>query len=367
MKSIKTYGLINWKDWYSLYKLEYQKSEIEKKAEFLSHYIPKDRLSAIYNSIKKDLGKLSDKMLEIYYKAFEDYVYAHVSEDAEMYLSNFHIANIFGKEFLSVYLDIQKAVDSDDTQKKILALNEAKNFTHNYNQYVVGLSGEPDIPELDIDYARYVWDNDVLLWTDDSVSKFYDDLTSNKYHKYWDLDIEKNANLKYATNYLGGRSNKHVRQQQVFKAKNKSNWYKMANKQNVAYHGTSKDKANKILTEGFNTYVSWEQFENYFGFFYNDLSSENQEKINIPNNQVGSKWENAVNELSNLWYDENPNIQIIWVTDNPSVAGEFGGVVLEVDIEDMDYFFDDLSYGWCMKYDGAIIPSIKFKILTLSD
>jgi hypothetical protein len=210
------------------------------------------------------------------------------------------------------------------------------------------------------EFQATVFEVDYLMnyngWSEEEIIDFfvtpqYQDLSEAMIRRV--IEVVKSPTPREYTEDMG--------QKQLFRMNSRFNWYKISQKEE-AYHGTSYDNAEKILTHGFDTYVSWDQFENYFNVFYNDLSFENQEKIEVPKSKIGSKWENAVDQLMELWYKENPNMQIIWVTHSPEIAEDFGHVVLEVDISDMEHFFDDMGYGWCEKYQGSVIPPEKFKL-----
>jgi hypothetical protein len=107
----------------------------------------------------------------------------------------------------------------------------------------------------------------------------------------------------------------------------------------------------RILKTGYYGYPDVAYFEEHYYSFLNDLSSENQQKVeNItPRDWAGEEWENAYELLAELWFQEHPNTMLVWISDLPNDV--FGDTVLRVDLSDMESFLDDYSYGSAYKYE----------------
>jgi hypothetical protein len=212
MEDIKSYGTVGWKDWYLLYELEYKMSQFSQKAQrgqlTDSEYI-------YYNKLKEKLREVANRLLPAYYDAFDSYIDWHVSDEIYNSLRDSDIIRIFGESFFNVFDDLREAYHSEDLNYKIQALNQAKDYTHSYYQHIVTLIGEPEEDlDVDVELARYRWDDDLPVWDDDSVEKFYDDLSGGRFIPEWDKEVERMAsNFNWyiiAQNYTSDISMKQI-------------------------------------------------------------------------------------------------------------------------------------------------------------
>ena len=188
MDSIKTYGFADWRDWYKFYELEYKLAQLKPHINNFT-----DSQYIYFNKLKTEFQKVLQRLLKVYYDAFWAYIEFHVSEDEELgYLAARDIVNILGEEFFDVFDDIRKAVESQVTlEQKVLALNKAKNFAHSYRQHVVGLSGQPNRSDINVEYNRSLWNNEISLWDDKSIDDFYKNLTQGNFVPEWQTEFEK--------------------------------------------------------------------------------------------------------------------------------------------------------------------------------
>jgi hypothetical protein len=150
-------------------------------------------------------------------------------------------------------------------------------------------------------------------------------------------------------------------------------WYRSALTSLAApFHCTDPDKAERILSEGFDGDVWIDYFEEHFDSFYNSLTPKHQAVIDeMVESHPKPLWERperlkdqVIEKLQQLWYDENPKAAVIWATHN-SPDHNYGEHALEVDTSGMDDFLSDQNGGTAYRYDlgegESRIPASRFK------
>lgn len=185
--SVKSYGIVDWKYWYKLYELEYKLFTLMRKPELT------DQQYLYYSRIYSELVQVVDRLLNIYYDAFENYIGEHIDYDGFGSIGPQDIDYVLGHEFAEVFEEIQQAYQSEDLKAKIKALTQAKDFEHSYAQHVVTLKGESNREDVPVNFARYCYNNDCLVWDDNSVEDFYSALTKGKFIPEWDVELKKSA------------------------------------------------------------------------------------------------------------------------------------------------------------------------------
>jgi len=359
----RSWAVLKKDDILKLYEYEYKLAQLNA-LRTLRHGELGD-LEVYYKTLNQKANILCDRLIKIFLSAINSWATYHgivFNKDDLQILSEGVIppSTEVDKKILDniheAWKLLMKAAFSFNLADKFLALNYALHIVH----WETGKWDEEaeryerPFPLVGIGEEEYV-PNDAKTIYDFS---FIDELNRES--------MEKGMSVEQFREFLDdlsqGKYIPEYEQELRMKADKKLNWYKFSN-ENIGYHGTSPEKAKQILLNGFETYISYEQFEEYFDDFYNDISEEAQNKINIPVNRMGKVWEKAVIKLAEFWDVAHPDTQIIWIADSQNIAQEFGNAVLKVNLNNMEYFFSDWSHGMCYKYDGNIIPPKYFELI----
>jgi len=156
-------------------------------------------------------------------------------------------------------------------------------------------------------------------------------------------------------------------------------WMKLAkNVISFPYHSTSRDRAYKIIQEGFDGSWFGDHFQEHFYEFYEDLSDESKRKFEENYEKFlysstdfeGKEFEAATERLAELWFEEHPNANLLWATDYPNT--EFldmdpGIVEFQESPDFRDLLSDSYGSGWIYEKEPGNIPGSLFRKLDISE
>lgn len=145
----------------------------------------------------------------------------------------------------------------------------------------------------------------------------------------------------------------------------------------IAYHGTSPRQIASIKKDGLGEHVSkWMAlggYEHHTWYLFCLLDDAHQEAVmerfgRPPYMRIPMGWDDGVLAA---FKDQYPNAYMTWVSEEVKGALDFGGVVIEIRLEDVEkmsgFMFPDHAYGWGLITVGRRIPGESLYVLTEED